>query len=153
MIQLMSSFLASLTEFETKNFGDFFFLAVLTSQLAVFLNELWKTLLAWYHDAKLYRSQCLGNGRLFLHRQQNQVVMAYETYCRLLTVWMRYVNKFMIECLDSGETVQIRNALIFLNDILPWFPVISEHAEAIDRAIDRLLLDEARKDIKTLAVS
>lgn len=44
----------------------------------------------------------------------------------------------MVVCLDSGDYVQIRNALIVLIRVLPHFPVLAKLAQIIERKIDKV---------------
>lgn len=44
----------------------------------------------------------------------------------------------MVVCLDSGDYVQIRNALIVLIRVLPHFPVLAKLAQIIEKKIDKV---------------
>lgn len=46
----------------------------------------------------------------------------------------------MVVCLDSGDYVQIRNALIVLIRVLPHFPVLEKLAQIIERKVDKVRL-------------
>lgn len=59
----------------------------------------------------------------------------------------------MVVCLDSGDYVQIRNALIVLIRVLPHFPVLAKLAQIIERKIDKVKEEEKtqRQDLYVLA--
>lgn len=46
----------------------------------------------------------------------------------------------MVVCLDSGDYVQIRNALIVLIRVMPHFPVLAKLAQIIERKIEKVSL-------------
>lgn len=52
--------------------------------------------------------------------------------------WHYKITKAMVVCLDSGDYVQIRNALIVLIRILPHFPVLAKLAQIIERKVEKV---------------
>lgn len=52
--------------------------------------------------------------------------------------WHYKITKAMVVCLDSGDYVQIRNALIVLIRVLPHFPVLEKLAQIIERKVDKV---------------
>lgn len=61
----------------------------------------------------------------------------------------------MLVCLDSKDYVQIRNSLIILIKILPYFPALAKLSQCIERCIEKVKEDEKnhRQDLYTLATS
>lgn len=61
----------------------------------------------------------------------------------------------MLVCLDSKDYVQIRNSLIILIKILPYFPALAKLSQCIERCIERVKEEERnhRQDLYTLAIS
>lgn len=52
--------------------------------------------------------------------------------------WHYKITKAMVVCLDSGDYVQIRNALIVLIRVLPHFPVLEKLAQIIERKVEKV---------------
>lgn len=44
----------------------------------------------------------------------------------------------MVVCLESGDYVQIRNALIVLIRVLPRFPVLAKLAQIIEKKVEKV---------------
>lgn len=61
----------------------------------------------------------------------------------------------MVFCLDSKDYMQIRNALIILIRILPYFPILSKLAQIIEKRVEKVINEERnqRQDLFTLATS
>lgn len=61
-----------------------------------------------------------------------------------------------VECLESGEAMHVRNAIIVLTEVLPVFPlkeVSHNSGPAILNAVRQLLEKEARPDLFNMAQS
>lgn len=52
--------------------------------------------------------------------------------------WHYKITKAMVVCLDSGDYVQIRNALVVLFHVLPHFPVLEKLAQIIERKVEKV---------------
>uniref|UniRef100_K1QG84 THO complex subunit 2 n=1 Tax=Magallana gigas TaxID=29159 RepID=K1QG84_MAGGI len=78
----------------------------------------------------------------------------YENYRHVCHKWHFRITKAMVACLESGNYIQIRNALIVLTKILPNYPKIQQFGQALERRVDRLRQDEKgkRPDIYALAM-
>lgn len=61
----------------------------------------------------------------------------------------------MVFCLDSKDYMQIRNALIILIRILPYFPILSKLAQIVEKRVEKVINEERnqRQDLFTLATS
>lgn len=61
----------------------------------------------------------------------------------------------MVFCLDSKDYMQIRNALIILMRILPFFPMLVKLAQIVERKVEKVCEEERnqRKDLYLLATS
>ncbi|CAG2063466.1 unnamed protein product, partial [Timema podura] len=62
--------------------------------------------------------------------------VGYENYRHVCHKWHYKITKAMVVCLDSKDYVQIRNALIILIKILPYFPVLAKLGQIIERKIE-----------------
>lgn len=77
----------------------------------------------------------------------------YESYRHVCHKWHYRLTKAFIVCLDSGDYIQIRNSLIVLTKLLPHFPVMISFAQAIERRLDKIRIEEKdkRPDLFVLA--
>lgn len=74
--------------------------------------------------------------------------------CAHIDFW--YVSfQCVIVCLESKDYIQIRNSLIVLKEILPHFPKVTNLAQAVERWIERVRMDEKdkRQDLFAIATS
>ena len=78
----------------------------------------------------------------------------FENYRHVCHKWHFRITKAMVACLESGNYIQIRNALIVLTKILPNYPKIQQFGQALERRVDRLRQEEKdkRPDIYALAM-
>lgn len=69
--------------------------------------------------------------------------------------WHYKITKAMVFCLDSKDYMQIRNALIILMRILPYFPMLVKLAQIVERKVEKVCEEERnqRKDLYLLATS
>ncbi|VDL58113.1 unnamed protein product [Hymenolepis diminuta] len=54
------------------------------------------------------------------------------------------MTKAAVACLESGNYAQIRNALIVLTRILPYYPKVDQFGMAVERRVNKL--KESEKD-------
>jgi THO complex subunit 2 len=78
----------------------------------------------------------------------------YENFRHVVHKWHFRITKAIIACLESGNFIQIRNALIILTKVLAHFPRIVQIGMAIERRVDKLSKEEKdkRPDIYALAI-
>ncbi|XP_057851341.2 THO complex subunit 2 isoform X2 [Cryptomeria japonica] len=88
-------------------------------------------------------------GRLgrFLHET---LKMAY--YWKVHWKWSGRITRLLIQCLESNEYMDIRNALIILTKISSVFPVTRKSGINLERRVGKIKADE-REDLKVLATS
>lgn len=86
-------------------------------------------------------------------REKDPVYVDFENYRHVCHKWHYRMTKACILCLDSGDYIQIRNCLIVLTKILPFFPVMLSFAQAIKRRVDNIRTEEKEKrpDLYALA--
>ena len=85
--------------------------------------------------------------------EKDPVHVDYENYRHVCHKWHYRLTKAFILCLDSGDYIQIRNSIIVLTKLLPYFPVMLSFAQAIERRVDniRSVEKEKRPDLYALA--
>ena len=96
-----------------------------------FLCAMLETVMHWHSSKKIFDEECanypgfvikygLGN-----QPSENNDHFDFENYRHVVHKWHHKIAKALVVCLESKDYVQIRNALIVLIRILPFFPVIT----------------------------
>ncbi|XP_041973437.1 THO complex subunit 2 isoform X2 [Aricia agestis] len=124
-----------------------------------FLCRVLRTAMRWHGDRAAFHAECAHYpGFVTKYRVSNQFTEAndhvgYENYRHVCHKWHYKITKAMVVCLDSGEYVQIRNALIVLIRVLPHFPVLARLAQIIERKVEKVKEEEKtqRQDLYVLA--
>ncbi|XP_064073482.1 THO complex subunit 2 isoform X3 [Vanessa tameamea] len=124
-----------------------------------FLCRVLRTAMRWHADCAAFHSECAHYpGFVTKYRVSNQFTEAndhvgYENYRHVCHKWHYKITKAMVVCLDSGDYVQIRNALIVLIRILPHFPVLAKLAQIIEKKVEKVKEEEKtqRQDLYVLA--
>ncbi|KAL4708772.1 hypothetical protein ACJJTC_011736 [Scirpophaga incertulas] len=129
------------------------------ARYGTFLCKVLGTAMRWHGDKAAFHRECAHYpGFVTKYRVSNQFMEAndhvgYENYRHVCHKWHYKITKAMVVCLDSGDYVQIRNALIVLIRVLPHFPVLEKLAQIIERKIDKVKDEEKtqRPDLYVLA--
>ncbi|XP_045763498.1 THO complex subunit 2 isoform X4 [Maniola jurtina] len=124
-----------------------------------FLCRVLRTAMRWHADRAAFHAECAHYpGFVTKYRVSNQFTEAndhvgYENYRHVCHKWHYKITKAMVVCLDSGDYVQIRNALIVLIRVLPHFPVLAKLAQIIERKVEKVKEEEKlhRQDLYVLA--
>lgn len=66
----------------------------------------------------------LYNFRVSNHTADSLDNVGYENYRHVCHKWHYKLAKAVVTCLESKDYVQIRNSLIILIKIIPFFPVL-----------------------------
>ncbi|KAI5636703.1 transcription factor/nuclear export subunit protein 2 domain-containing protein [Phthorimaea operculella] len=117
------------------------------------------TAMRWHKDKNAFHKECAHYpGFVTQYRVSNQFTEAndhvgYENYRHVCHKWHYKITKAMVVCLDSGDYVQTRNALIVLIRVLPHFPVLEKLAQIIERKVEKVKDEEKtqRQDLFVLA--
>ncbi|CUA76847.1 THO complex subunit 2 [Rhizoctonia solani] len=151
----ISSLIFTCTEREARNYGRF-------------LRGVLGDLGAWAKDEKVYKAEIVDKLLpSFMRVWQRTAGTAqrpvkpsdmtqWDTFRRVVGKWHTRLYKSCVECLESGEAMHIRNAIIVLTEVLPVFPVkeISHNAgPAIINGVRQLLEKETRPDLFNMAQS
>lgn len=93
--------------------------------------------------------------RRFLQCFEANDHVGYENYRHVCHKWHYKITRAMVFCLDSKDYMQIRNALIILIRILPYFPILSKLAQIVEKRVEKVINEERnqRQDLFTLATS
>ena len=96
-----------------------------------FLCAMLETVMHWHSSKKIFDEDCANYpGFVTKFRVGNQPSetndhVDFENYRHVVHKWHHKIAKALVVCLESKDYVQIRNALIVLIRILPFFPVIT----------------------------
>lgn len=120
-----------------------------------------ETVMRWHKSKEIFDKECANYpGFVTKYRVSNQYNdsldhVGYENYRHVCHKWHYKLAKAMIICLESKDYVQIRNALIIMIKIIPFFPVLHKLSQIIEKKIEKLREEEKnkRQDLYTLAIS
>ncbi|KAH9938580.1 transcription factor/nuclear export subunit protein 2-domain-containing protein [Fomitopsis serialis] len=149
----MQSMVFSCSEYESRNYARF---------LHAILSDAWK----WWQDEALYHQEnrTKSGGKTVLlpgmtRRQFTKAVLAEEDFLRwpdwrkLLRKWHHKLTTCLCHCIETGEFMNVYNAIIVLKEILPVYPIGVVHKEAganIRTQMEKFLEKETRGDLKIL---
>ncbi|KAL8617110.1 hypothetical protein ACOMHN_014280 [Nucella lapillus] len=125
-----------------------------------FLSCTLDTIMKWHSSTQVYEKECAnypGFVTIFRKGSDSNNKMDrldFENFRHVCHKWHFRITKAIISCLESGNFIQIRNALIILTKILPHFPRIVQIGMAIERRVDKLSKEEKdkRPDLYVLAI-
>ncbi|XP_059482003.1 THO complex subunit 2 isoform X2 [Neocloeon triangulifer] len=131
------------------------------NRLGRFLCAMLETVTRWHKNRETYDDECANfPGFVTKFKVSNQFSDAndhvgYENYRHVCHKWHYKITKALVVCLDSKDYVQIRNSLIILIKILPFFPVLVKLYHIIDARIEKVRNEEKdkRQDLYILATS
>ncbi|XP_051513509.1 THO complex subunit 2-like isoform X1 [Myxocyprinus asiaticus] len=139
---------ASCTENESRRYGRF-------------LCCMLETVTRWHSDRAIYEKEC-GNypGFLTIFRASgfdggNKVdQLDYENFRHVVHKWHYKLTKASVHCLETGEYTHIRNILIVLTKILPWYPKVLNLGQALECRVHKICQEEKEKrpDLYALAM-
>ncbi|KAL6577483.1 THO complex subunit 2 [Orobanche minor] len=120
-------------------------------RLGRFLFETLKTAYHWKSDESIYEKEC-GNmpGFAVYYRYPNSQRVTYGQFIKVHWKWIQRMTRLLIQCLESTEYMEIRNALIMLTKISSVFPVTRKSGINLEKRVAKIKSDE-REDLKVLA--
>ncbi|XP_010271209.1 PREDICTED: THO complex subunit 2 isoform X2 [Nelumbo nucifera] len=120
-------------------------------RLGRFLYETLKMAYHWKSDESIYEREC-GNmpGFAVYYRYPNSQRVTYSQFIKVHWKWSVRITRLLIQCLESAEYMEIRNALIMLTKISSVFPVTRKSGINLEKRVAKIKGDE-REDLKVLA--
>ncbi|XP_073105250.1 THO complex subunit 2 isoform X1 [Elaeis guineensis] len=120
-------------------------------RLGRFLYETLKMAYHWKSDESIYEHEC-GNmpGFAVYYRFPNSQRVTYSQFIRVHWKWSGRITRLLVQCLESTEYMEIRNALIVLTKISSVFPVTRKSGINLEKRVAKIKGDE-REDLKVLA--
>ncbi|XP_043830646.1 THO complex subunit 2-like [Dromiciops gliroides] len=139
---------ASCTENEASRYGRF-------------LCYMLATVTKWHSGRTIYEKEC-GNypGFLTILRAtgfdggNKADQLDYENFRHVVHKWHYKLTKASVHCLETGEYTHIRNILIVLTKILPWYPKVLNLGQALEKRVHKICQEEKEKrpDLYALAM-
>ncbi|KAK9502579.1 hypothetical protein O3M35_011328 [Rhynocoris fuscipes] len=131
------------------------------SRYGRFLCAVLENIMRWHSSKEIYDKECANTpGFVTKFRVSNEFSepndnVHFENFRHVCHKWHYKITRSLINLLESGEFIQIRNAILFLIKLLPVFPVISKLAQFIEKRINKVREEEKnnRQDLYTLATS
>ncbi|XP_075429525.1 THO complex subunit 2 isoform X1 [Ascaphus truei] len=139
---------ASCTENEASRYGRF-------------LCCMLETVTKWHSDKVIYDKDCGSYpGFVTILRASgfdggNKAdQLDYENFRHVVHKWHYKLTKASVYCLETGEYTHIRNILIVLTKILPWYPKVLNLGQALERRVHKIYQEEKEKrpDLYALAM-
>jgi len=145
----ISTMVTSLTENEASRYGRF-------------LNQMLTMVKNWHGSKSCYEKNC-GDSPGFItllrassneQNRQQANNLDFENFRHVCHKWQYKITKALVCLLESGEFVQIRNALVVLTKILPCFPAVTGLGQALEKRVEKIGQEEKdkRPDIFALAM-
>lgn len=140
---------ASCTENEANRYG-------------LLLCSMLETVSRWHSDKAIFDKECasfpgfITKFKVATMNSDSAVDhVDYENYRHVCHKWHFKITKSLLKCLDSGDYVQIRNSLLVLRKISPYYPVIVGLGSALERRMVKIQAEEKdkRPDIYVLATA
>jgi len=126
------------TERQAKNLGSF-------------LNASLAQLLHWKSHEDVYKEECAKlPGFSVSFADQNSKKATYEDYVKVVFKWYCKILKSLMQCLESKEYMEVRNALHVLTRTIAVFPRMKKLSDHLDKRVAKLR-EEKRKDLQMLA--
>ena len=104
--------------------------------LGRFLYEAMKIAYYWKSDESIYEREC-GNmpGFAVYYRYPNSRRVTYGQFIKVHWKWSQRITRLLIQCLESTEYMEIRNALIMLTKISSVFPVTRKSGINLEKRV------------------
>ncbi|XP_060532268.1 THO complex subunit 2 isoform X2 [Cylas formicarius] len=126
-----------------------------------FLYAMLETVMGWHKSKEVFEKECsnfpgfMTKYRVSNHTADNLDNVGYENYRHVCHKWHYKLAKAVVTCLESKDYVQIRNSLIILIKIIPFFPILVKLAQFIEKRIEKVRDEEKnnRQDLFTLSSS
>ncbi|XP_023644586.1 THO complex subunit 2 isoform X2 [Capsella rubella] len=120
-------------------------------RLGRFLFETLKIAYHWKSKESVYEHEC-GNmpGFAVYYRYPNSQRVTFGQFVKVHWKWSGRITRLLIQCLESNEYMEIRNALIMLTKISGVFPVTRKTGINLEKRVAKIKNDE-REDLKVLA--
>ncbi|KAL5460622.1 hypothetical protein EMCRGX_G034079 [Ephydatia muelleri] len=121
-----------------------------------FLGQLLEITTRWHSSEAIYLQECLqtpGFISMMKTSANEKQYLDYENFRHITFKWHFKLTKSLVVCLESKDYMQIRNGLIVLTRILPYYPKVYHLSLALEKRVEKIMEEEKEKraDLYTLA--
>ncbi|GAA5837682.1 hypothetical protein JCM3766R1_000555 [Sporobolomyces carnicolor] len=141
----VSPTLFSCTENEARNYGRF-------------LYDVLADLAKWYKDESAYKAEAIGSGlrgfaKFFAPNSSKKELehYAHADVKKAINKWHASMLRGFQESFRSEGYMHIKNSILVLTKIAPYFPLDYSHGQHITHSVEELISAETREDLKILA--
>jgi len=118
-----------------------------------FLCAMLETARRWHKDKQVFEEECSGYpGFITKFKATSEIetggtrpltdFVDFENYRHVCHKWHYKIAKALVVCLESKDYVQIRNALIILNEIISQYPLIQNLANVLEKRVEKVSAEE-----------
>ncbi|GAA6028291.1 hypothetical protein JCM8097_006959 [Rhodosporidiobolus ruineniae] len=133
---------------------------------ARFLYDVLGDLFRWHKDKAAYEDEAIGASssqtgqlqgfaRVYVAENAKKAgkpnYLSHEDFQGILLKWHYRMITGFIESFQSGEYMHIKNSILVLTKIAPYFPLDHNQGEKLEQAVVELLAAEKREDLTILA--
>uniref|UniRef100_UPI00193A5896 THO complex subunit 2-like n=1 Tax=Styela clava TaxID=7725 RepID=UPI00193A5896 len=130
------------------------------SRYGRFLASMLEIVMRWHKEKEVYEKECKNYPGFVTVLRTNATDGAskanhldYENFRHVCHKWQFKLTKASVVCLDSKDYCSIRNALIILTKILPFFPMVTSLGNALEKRVEKIKEEkEKRPDLYALAM-
>jgi len=123
------------------------------ANMGIFLRETFQLLSHWRSNESVYARECearVGFAINFSGDLSGRKT-SYEQFTKLMNKWHNICSQIFQSCLRNEEWTSRRNALAVLTSVVEYFPVVTEHFNALKKLTEGMRDTEQREDLKKLA--
>ncbi|GAA5828714.1 hypothetical protein JCM11251_005848 [Rhodosporidiobolus azoricus] len=143
----ISPILYSCTENEARNYGRF-------------LYDVLGDLSKWHKSKTAYDDEAIGTQLSGFMRSMDgrspdkpdrQLYYSHDDFRQAVAKWHGAMVEGFAESFESGEYMHIKNSILVLTKIAPYFPLEYRAGEKLEQSVTKLLAAEKREDLTILA--
>lgn len=148
LVDHIAAVIFSSTENEARNYSRF-------------LYTILSDLSPWHRSADIYGKEAIGQKLPgFQMRWQDRHggeeipksdLLTWDQFRLIFCKWQDCLQRAFKSCLASQEYMRIRNTIIVMTRISPFYPLIDAHGTEISTIVESLAANEQRGDLKILA--
>jgi THO complex subunit 2 len=125
-----------------------------------FLGAILEIVSKWHAAETLYEQECARTpGFISMMRSsaggaEKMQYLDYENYRHITFKWHFKLTKALVVLLESKDYMQVRNGLIVLTKVLPYYPKVYHLSIALEKRVEKIMEEEKEKraDLYALAI-
>ncbi|GAB4813521.1 hypothetical protein N2152v2_000567, partial [Parachlorella kessleri] len=119
------------------------------TNLGIFFNEVLSMVDRW-RSSEVYARECIASHTFWAAKKAG--TLSVHEFKKLTNVWQeKLTDEVFRSCLEGGDYMQMKNALLVLNRCVKVYPAIRPDAESLLQMLAPVRDKDPREDLKTLA--